>query len=68
MRRYGVKQHLIVLNLTNVSVNKIIDTEFITVEVSKNLNLMSCRHSEINYFVFKTNRMFFSKHSKTNQL
>ena len=40
MRRYGVKQHLIVLNLTNVSVNKIIETEFITVEVSKNLNLM----------------------------
>ena len=40
MRRYGVKQHLIVLNLTNVSVNKIIDTEFINVEVSKNLNLM----------------------------
>ena len=38
--RYMVKQHLIVLNLHSVSVNKVLVTEFITVKVSQNQNLM----------------------------
>ena len=37
---YRVNLHLIVLNLYSVSINKIIVTEFITVKVSQNLNLM----------------------------
>ena len=37
---YRVNQHLIVLNLYSVSINKILVMEFITVEVSQNLNLI----------------------------
>ena len=35
-----VNQHLIVLNLYSVSINKILVTEFIPAKVSRNLNLM----------------------------
>ena len=38
--RYRVNQHLIVLNLDSVSINKILATEFLTIRVSQNLNLM----------------------------
>ena len=34
--RYRLNQHLIVLSLCNVSINKILITEFITVKVSQN--------------------------------
>ena len=37
---YGLNQHLLILNLSNVSINKTLATEFITVKVSQNLNLM----------------------------
>ena len=40
MCRYRVNQHLIVLNLYSVPINKILVKEFITVKVSLNLNLM----------------------------
>ena len=38
--RYRVNQHLIVLNLGSVSINKVLVTKFITVKVSQNLNLI----------------------------
>ena len=40
MCRYMINQHLIVLNLGSASINKVLGTEFITVKVSQNLNLM----------------------------
>ena len=40
MCRYSVNQQLIGLNLYTVSINEVLVTEFITVEVSQNLNLM----------------------------
>ena len=40
MHMYRVNQHLIVLNLDNITINKVLLTEFITVKVSQNLNLM----------------------------
>ena len=40
MSRYRVNQHLIDLNLYNVSINTILATEFITVKGLKNINLM----------------------------
>ena len=33
MSRYGINQHVIVLNLDSVSINKTLVTEFITVKV-----------------------------------
>ena len=40
MSRYRVNQHLIILKLDSVSIKKILVTEFVTVKVSQNLNLM----------------------------
>ena len=40
MRKYRVKQDLIVLKLDSVSIKKILVTKFVTVKVSQNLNLM----------------------------
>ena len=40
MCKYRVNQHLIILNLGNFSINKVLVTEFITVKLSQNLNLM----------------------------
>ena len=40
MCRYRVNQHLIVLNIYSVPINKILVKQFITVKVSLNLNLM----------------------------
>ena len=40
MCMYRVNQHLIVLNIESVSINKVLVTEFISVKVSQNLNLM----------------------------
>ena len=40
MCRYRVDQHLIILNLYSVSLNKILVTEFITVKSSQNLHFM----------------------------
>ena len=37
--RYRVNQHLIVLNLYSVSINKILVMKFATLKVSRNLNL-----------------------------
>ena len=39
MRKYRVKQDLIVLKLDSVSIKKILVTKFVTVKVSQNLNL-----------------------------
>ena len=53
--RCRVNQYLIVLNLYSVSVSKVLVTEYITVKVSQNLNLMlnmsTQQHSEINNIV-----------------
>ena len=38
--RCRVNQHLINLKLENVSINKILVTEFVAVKVSQNLNFM----------------------------
>ena len=40
MCKYRVKQHLIVLKLDSVSINKVLVTKFVTVKASQNLNLM----------------------------
>ena len=40
MCRYRVNQHLIVLELDSVSIDKILVMKFVTVQVSQNLNLM----------------------------
>ena len=40
MWKYRVNQYLIVLNLYSVSIITILGTEFSTVKVSQNLNLM----------------------------
>ena len=40
MYRYGVNQHLTVLNLYSASINTILVTKFTTVKVSQNLSLM----------------------------
>ena len=40
MCKYRVKQHLIVLKLDSVSVNKTLAKKFVTVKVSQNLNVM----------------------------
>ena len=52
MCRYRVKQNLIVLKLDSISMNKVLVTEFVTVKVLKNLNLIKIfQQSKINYFV-----------------
>ena len=52
MCRYRVKQNLIVLRLDSISMNKVLVTEFVTVKVLKNLNLIKIfQQSKINYFV-----------------
>ena len=64
-----VKQHLILLHLGSVSINKSLVTKFTTVIVSWNLNLMqslSTLKSTTWVLVFKSNRMFGTKHLKTN--
>ena len=48
MCKYRVKQHLIVLKLDSVSINKIIVTKFVTVKVSQNLNLMQSLSTQWN--------------------
>ena len=40
MGKYRVKQHLIVIKIDSVSINKILVTKFVTVKVSQNLNVM----------------------------
>ena len=44
MYKYRVKQHLIILKLYSVPINKILVKKFITVKVSQNLNLISTDH------------------------
>ena len=59
MCRYRINQHIMVLKLDSVSVNKTLAPEFVTLKVSQALNLMQhsmstqqlCQHSEINNFV-----------------
>ena len=49
---YRVKQNLIVVKLDSISMNKVLVTEFVTVKVLKNLNLIKIfQQSKINYFV-----------------
>ena len=40
MRKFRIDQYLIVVNLNNISINEILVTEFVTVKVSQNQNLM----------------------------
>ena len=40
MCNYRVDQHLIILNLNNGSINKVLVMELITEKVSENVNLM----------------------------
>ena len=56
MRNYRVKQHLIVLKLDSVSVNEILVTKFVTVKVSRTLNLMQSLskqwNQQLSWYVF----------------
>ena len=74
MHRYWVSQHLIVLNLYNVSINQVLVTEFIAAKVSQNLLQNQiwwriCQQSEINNLVgtIKTNRMQKTTEYETNE-
>ena len=58
MHMYRVNQHLIVLNLDNITINKVLLTEFITVKVSQNLNLMQNMLTQWNQ---QLSRYVFSK-------
>ena len=66
MCRFWVNQHC-------VSINKILGTEFVTVKVSWNLNLMQSistrRNLQLSRYVraFKSNGMSGTKHSKTSR-
>ena len=40
MCKFRIDQYLIVVNLNNISINEILVTEFVTVKVSQNQNLM----------------------------
>ena len=52
MCKSRLNQHLTVLNLYSVSINKNLVTEFITVKVSEDLIRREiCQHSEINNLV-----------------
>ena len=56
MRKHMVDQHLIVLNLYSISINKILTTGFMTMKFSKNLNsVQKMSDTRLN-----------TKHSKTN--
>ena len=73
MYRHRVNQHLIVLNVCNVSINKILVTEFITVSFTESKYYVKCHRSETQIGTcFQTyvwnNRMSGTKHSKTNPL
>ena len=58
--------------MDSVPVNKILATDFAAVQASQNLiRCKICQKSEIKNLVgtcFKSNRMFGTKHSKTNRL
>ena len=58
MGKYRVKQHLIVLKLDSVSINKILVTKFVTVKVSQNLNVMERLSTQLNQQLI---RYLFSK-------
>ena len=58
MCRYIVDQHLIVLNLYNVLINKILVLKFMAVKVSQNLNSMQKSSAQWNQQLF---RFVFSK-------
>ena len=66
MWKYRVNQHLIVLNLYSVSINKILVTKDNTVKVSQNLNLMwnvsTPWNQQLSMYAFGT------KHWKANEL
>ena len=53
MRKYRVKQCLIVLKLDCVSINKILVVKFVTVRVSYNLNLMQSLSTQWNQELIK---------------
>ena len=50
--RCRVNEHVIVLYLYNVSINKILGTEFITVKVSQNLNLSTQWSYQLSRYMF----------------
>ena len=70
MSRYGVNQHLIVLNLYSVSINKILVTELESFAESKfDIKYVDAVKAITQYGrLFKSNQMFGTKHSKTNRL
>ena len=53
MRKYRVKQDLIVLKLDSVSIKKILVTKFVTVKVSQNLNLMQSLTTQWNQHLIR---------------
>ena len=64
MTRHRVNQHLIVLNLDSISINKILVTEFITVKVSTQRNQQLSRYvfsKVIEYFEQNIRKQIHSK-------
>ena len=64
MNRHRVNQHLIVLNLDSISINKILVTEFITVKVSTQRNQQLSRYvfsKVIEYFEQNIRKQIHSK-------
>ena len=64
MTRHRVNQHLIVLNLDTISINKILVTEFITVKVSTQRNQQLSRYvfsKVIEYFEQNIRKQIHSK-------
>ena len=65
MYRYRVKQHLTVLKLDSVSINKILVTKIVTMKVSQNLNLMKNMSTQWNQ---QLSRYVFSKQNIQKQI
>ena len=58
MGKYRVKQHLKVIKIDSVSINKILVTKFVTVKVSQNPNVMQRLSTQWNQQLI---RYVFSK-------
>ena len=69
MWKYRVDQHLTVINLYSVSINKILLTAFTNVKISKwNQQLSRDVFSKLIKCLQKSNTRMIAKHSKTNRL
>ena len=64
--KYREDQHLIVLNLGSISIDKILVPEFMNVKVSKNLNLMKKNANTVRSTT--SNTQINTKHTKKNRL